>query len=111
MGMWTIPKGPQKVDAFSDQELDEFVNELAAKVVKKGMSVPVVMTLEMIKPLSLVSYSAMLALGPLLDLVVDPTKTDKLACVMGDRDRIEALMTAIESCESSGQKEGESGER
>ncbi|GAB4283525.1 MAG: hypothetical protein Kow0029_29730 [Candidatus Rifleibacteriota bacterium] len=113
MGMWTIPKGPANESRFTDEELDEFSKKVAVAVVKRGMSVPVVMALEMAKPLSFVGYSSLVIFGPILEMVIDPVRMEKLQAIAADRERIEKLMVQIEELEKLGKdsKEGESREQ
>jgi hypothetical protein len=101
MGMWSIPQDPEPVEqAGSEEEISAFIETLAEAVVRRGMSVPVILALEMGKPLSFVGYNAMTALAPLLEIIVAPAKMAKLTAVVGDRRRIERLLVAIEEHES-----------
>ena len=113
MGMWTIPEEAEEHYKFKPEELDEFINSLAALIVDKQMSAPAVMALEMAKPISLVSYSVLVVFGPLLDLLFDPVKMEKFQAVIADRVRIEQLMTTIEDLELKKKetKEGVSSEQ
>ncbi len=109
MGMWTIPKEETEPGKFSEEEINAFIGECARGIVKRHLSVPAIMTLEMAKPVSFLGYSSLVAFGPLLDIIVDPQKVEKLTCVMGDRKKIEALLVAIEEYEKNGLKEGDPG--
>ncbi|MDD3149174.1 MAG: hypothetical protein PHD82_17930 [Candidatus Riflebacteria bacterium] len=112
MGMWTIPKDPEQ-SKFSNEELDDFVRVIAEAVHARRMSVPVIMALEMAKPLSFVSYSSLVIFGPILEMIFDPVKMEKLQAVVSDRNRIEQLITSLENLEKSNKevKEGESREQ
>ncbi|OGK11446.1 MAG: hypothetical protein A2W80_00835 [Candidatus Riflebacteria bacterium GWC2_50_8] len=113
MGMWTIPKEPDEQQKFSAAELDEFSATIAAAVHARRMSVPVIMALEMAKPLSFIGYSSMVLFGPILEMIFDPVKMEKLQAMMADRNRIESLIVSIEDLEKSKKdtKEGESREQ
>lgn len=113
MGMWTIPKGPENDSRFTDEELDEFTAKVADAVYRRRMSVPVIMALEMAKPLSFIGYSSLVIFGPILEMVIDPVKMEKLQMVVADRERIEKLIVSIEDLEKLGKdiKEGESREQ
>lgn len=113
MGMWTIPKGSASESRFSDAELNEFIDKLAEAVHRRGMSVPAVMALEMAKPLSFLGYSSLVVFAPVLEMIIDPVRMEKLQAVSGDRDKIERLIVAIETLEKSEKdtKEGESREQ
>lgn len=100
MGMWTIPEESND-SRFSKEELDDFVKVFAKAVYDKHLSIPVVMTLEMIRPISFISYSALVVLAPVLELIVDPVKMEKFQAVINDRKRIENLIVTIEELEKS----------
>lgn len=112
MGMWTIPKDSEN-SKFSAEELDEFAQKIAEAVFARRMSVPVIMALEMAKPLSFLSYSSLVIFGPVLEMIFDPGKMEKLQAVIADRDRIEKLIVTLETLEQGKKdiKEGESREQ
>lgn len=112
MGMWTIPKEPETSN-FSAEELDVFTQKIAEAVFARRMSVPVIMALEMAKPLSFLSYSSLVIFGPILEMIFDPGKMEKLQALMADRERIEKLIVTLETMEQAKKdiKEGESREQ
>ena len=113
MGMWTIPDEVEQNTKFSNEELDEFVNKFAKVIVDKQMSAPAIMALEMAKPIALIGQSTLMIFGPLLDLLFDSVKMEKFQAVIGDRKRIEQLMTTIEDLELNNKetKEGVTSEQ
>lgn len=112
MGMWTIPKETAE-EKFSAAELDEFSATLARAVYARRLSVPVIMTLEMVKPLSFIGYSSLVVFAPILEMIFDPVKMEKFQALLADRSRIERLIVNIEELEKSNKedKEGESREQ
>jgi hypothetical protein len=112
MGMWTIPKNSND-SRFSDEEIDEFIEKVSLAVHKRRMSVPVIMSLEMAKPLSFLGYASLVIFAPILELIFDAAKMEKLQAIFNDRDRIETLIRAIEDLERNSNeniKEGETSE-
>ena len=101
MGMWTIPKNETNESRFSDEEINEFIKKLADQVVMRGMSVPAIMALEMSKPLSFLGHSSLVIFGPMLELIVDPVKMEKLQAIAADRHKIEKLIITIETIETA----------
>ncbi|NLI74809.1 MAG: hypothetical protein GX442_00040 [Candidatus Riflebacteria bacterium] len=99
--MWDIPKDPANDGRFSDEDLKAFIDAVARAVVRRGLSVPAVMALELSKPVAFLGYSSMVAFSPMLDMVFDPQKVDKMACILADRERIETLLVAIETLEKA----------
>ena len=55
----------------------------------------------------------MVLFGPILEMIFDPVKMEKLQAMMADRNRIESLIVSIEDLEKSKKdtKEGESREQ
>jgi len=107
--MWDIPKDPANDGRFSDEELDAFIETVAGGVVRRRMSVPAVIALELAKPVSFLGYSSMLAFGPILEMMFDPQKIEKPTCILADRERIESLLKAIEKLENDGSGNDEPG--
>lgn len=113
MGMWTIPKNEDN-SKFKKEELDEFIEKISVAVKARQMSVPVIMALEMAKPVSFLGYSTLVVFAPILELVFDPVKVEKLQSIFSDRNLIEKLMTSIEDLENSEKekiKEGKTSEQ
>ena len=110
--MWTIPKDPEQ-SKFSTEELDEVVRAVSEAVTSSGRSDQVITAPEMAKPLAFVGYSSLVIFGPILEMIFDPGKMEKLQAVIADRRRIEQLIANIEDLEKSKKevKEGESREQ
>ena len=84
---------------FSEAEIQEFIQTIAEKIVRRGMSVPAIFSLELMKPVSLISSASLTVCQPLLEVLVSPQQIEKMAFVLGDRDRVESLLVAIETLE------------
>ncbi len=104
MGMWTIPEESNE-SRYSKEELDEFICTFAEAVHKRDLSVPVIMVLELIRPVSFVSYSALVVLAPVLEIIIDPVKMEKFQAIINDRKKIERLINTIEELEKSDKEE------
>ena len=110
MGMWTILKKNIK---FSDAELDDSFLKVSAAV-KARPRRSLIMALEMAKPVSFLGYTSLVVFAPILELIFDPVKMEKLQAIFSDRNRIEMLIKSIENLEISEKektKEGESSEQ
>lgn len=97
MGMWTIPKGRSFEETFSDEQMSAFIETTATALVRRRLTVPAIMALEMAKPLSFLGYSAMAAFAPVLNAVVPPHQIALMTGLCQDRTRIERLIRAIET--------------
>ncbi|MBI3038665.1 hypothetical protein HYY75_06410 [bacterium] len=106
MGMWTIPETPPKDEKFSAEEIDSFIQTFAKEIVRRKMSVPAVIALEMAKPLSFLGHSACVVMGPLIEMVFDPKKIEKMTSILSERCHIERLLETIETMENSVEKAG-----
>ena len=104
MGMWTIPEDSNE-SRFTNDELNEFSDKLANAVYKRHLSVPVVMVLEMTRPLAFISYSSLVVLAPVLELIIDPVKMEKFQAIINSRKRIEKLISSIEDLEKTNKDE------
>ncbi len=96
MGMWTIPKAGD-TGRFTPEQLDAFVQAFARGVVRRRMAVPAVLFLEFCKPLSFVGASLVQFFAPVFDMLVDPDSVEKLHTILADRERVESLLTTIET--------------
>ncbi len=93
----TIGQGLHRT--YSHEELTAFIQSLAREIVSRGMSVPAVFALELMKPLSFIGASSLTFMGPILETLIDPQKIEKMSCVLEDRNRVESLLVAIETLE------------
>jgi len=76
--------------------VDELLSRIAGKVVEKEMTVPAIMLLEMVKPLSFLGSQALVFLNPIVSLVVSSGDYYRFVRLMEDRANIEKLEIAIE---------------
>ena len=92
------PHGPLKAE---DHEL---LARLAEKIVSREMSLPAIMALQSVRPLSCISSQAMIFLRPFLTPLFKQSDYDRAAAILDRRDGITMLIDAIEAAQ--GAREG-----
>ena len=86
----------------SDRQL---ISNLAEKIVKHGMAVPAIFSLEMVKYMSFIGSQLMVFFGPIITVFVQGHQYYKIAELLEDRKNVEFLLTEIERLESPGKNE------
>ena len=76
---------------------DALVERLAGLIGRWRLATPAVLFLEANKPLSFVGSQALLMLQPMADLFLAHELTADLAVLFADRDRLETLITRLET--------------
>jgi hypothetical protein len=76
---------------------DALVERLARLIGRWRLTAPAVLFLEANKPLSFVGSQALLLLQPMMDLFMAHELTADLAALFADRDRLETLITRLET--------------
>ena len=92
-------------DAFSMEQFHEpltdeevaLLDKIAAKVVKRGMSVPAILFLETVHPLNFVGSQAMAFLEPMVKAVFSAEEYVAFRKILERRTGIEALVDRIEA--------------
>ena len=78
------------------EDFSELTARIALKVVERQLTVPSVVFLESVKPLSFLGNQMLIFLDPVLSLVVDSKDYRKFVRMIEDRDNVEKLICAIE---------------
>ncbi len=112
--MWSLqgdnPEPPTADPAGIGASLDEeerrrFLERAAGTIVRRRLTVPAVLTLESLQPLSFIGSQALLVLSPMLGLAFNPRDLQTLYRLLEERTGIERLLNLIEEYErESGQQ-------
>ena len=105
MGMWTLPSDTTTEHQFSEEEMSDFIETLAMKVVLRGMAMPAGFGLEMMKPVSFIGSQAFLVFAPFLEMLVEATHVEKLHCLFGRIKHVEHLKQRIEALANPGNQD------
>jgi len=87
--------------AQSDKNL---ISDLAEKVVSRGMAVPAIFFLDMMKYLSFFGGQLMVFFGPIITAFISSQSYYKFAELLEDRNNVEFLLAEIERIESDNKK-------
>ena len=80
-----------------DTSRDPLVERTAQLIIRWGLATPAITFLEANKPLSFVGSQALLMLQPITDLFVARELSTDLVTLLADRDRLEMLLTSLET--------------
>lgn len=81
-------------------EDEELLDRIAAVVVRWGMTVPAIFTLESSKPLSFVGGQFLHFLSPIVNAVASTQDLDRLAVLLERRETVEELILRIERADA-----------
>ena len=77
----------------------ELLNEVAREIVRRNLTVPAILFLESMKPLSFLGGQLMAFFSPFVHMVVDSRSYDAFAAAIEDRENVEHLIKRIEALE------------
>lgn len=78
----------------------ELIARFAEGVVRRGLTTPAILFLEMHRPLSFVTAQAMTIFGPMATLVLNPKDYEVFGRLIERREAIEEIIRAIEAREA-----------
>lgn len=87
---------PEDYKTDTPEAAAELFEKIARKIVEREMTVPAIMLLEMVKPLSFLGSQALVFLNPIVSLVVSSGDYYRFVRLMEERENIEKLAVAIE---------------
>jgi len=91
---------PPEEEALSREE-QEVLFKLADFIVKKGMTIPAILTLETVKPLNYIGSQAMVFLEPFVQAVFkDISKYNTFRRMMERRENVERLLQKVEELDA-----------
>lgn len=81
----------------------ELLAKIANQIVKRKMTVPAIMFIESVKPLSFVGSQVLIFMQPMVQAFLNRKEYDEFAVLMEDRDNVELLLQEIERQEAEWQ--------
>ena len=84
--------------AISEVDL-ELITEMAQVVVKRGLATPAIFFLESVKPLSFLSSQLMAFFGPLVTMLFNKEKYDRLQMIFENRESANVLIDKIQEAD------------
>jgi hypothetical protein len=102
MGFWShafhVERAADFVATPSEQAL---LDGAAGQICRRGLAVPAILFLEMLRPLNFVGSQAMAFFAPVVRAVFDWRRYDEFQRLLARRGSVEALLTAIENAEAA----------
>ncbi len=92
-------------DELTDEQRDAILERIAQGVVRRGMSAPAVLFLELNKPLAFVASQSLLVLTPFLAPFVGIENVHRVSRLLEKRENVERLVERIEQLEHERQQE------
>ena len=92
---------PIVAEDIPPDEVAELIESVADGLVRRRLTTPALLALEMCKPLNFLGSQALVALQPFVAAFVDPTGYRKLALVLERDSNVELLMRRIEALEAT----------
>ncbi|NUL82715.1 MAG: hypothetical protein HUU60_08355 [Armatimonadetes bacterium] len=86
-------------DPLTDEQTEEMVEGIAQNVVKRGLSAPAIMFLEMNKPVAPLASHAAIAFSPFVVPFLGFDRVDRYSQFFNSRGNVERLLQRIEELE------------
>ena len=87
----------------SPERAKELLAMIANQVVKRKLTVPAIMFLESVKPLTFIGSQALIFFQPIVQAFLNRKEYDEFAVLMEDRENVELLLQEIERQEAEWQ--------
>ncbi len=88
----------------SPERQAELLAKISDQIVKRKLTVPAIMFLESVKPLSFIGSQALVFLQPIVQAVLNRKEYDELTLMMENRENVEKLLCEIEKQEADWQE-------
>jgi hypothetical protein len=87
---------PEDYEKDTPEDYDRLCRKIARKIVERDLTVPAVMFLESIKPVSFLGSQMLVFANPVISLIVQTGEYYRFVRMIEDRENIEKLTVAIE---------------
>ena len=92
-----IPTTDETEGELSSEERDRLIDELARKIVSRGLETPAILFLEMHKPVSFLASQSLLVASPFLAPIFGIEGVEKYSRLFGSQENVELLIRRIEN--------------
>lgn len=90
------PNSDRLIDYDGDEDFTDFMNGIAREIVQRQLTVPAIIFLETIKPLSFLGNQLLIFANPVVSLIVRTENYYKFVRMIENRENVEKLTIAIE---------------
>ena len=87
---------PEDYKSDTPEEIDDLVKRIAGKIVERELTVPAIIFLESIKPVSFLGSQMLVFANPVVSLLVQSGDYYRFVRMIEDRENVEKLTVAIE---------------
>lgn len=91
-----MPGSHDLIDINGDEDYSEFMQKIAREIVQRQLTVPAIIFLETIKPLSFLGNQLLIFANPIVSLIVRTGNYYKFVRMIENRENVEKLTVAIE---------------
>ncbi len=106
--LFADPVGPVKeiytVDDIPEERQKELIDKIAKGIVERQMTVPAIVTLQSIKPISFLGSQFMIFAKPIVEMILPIASYQEVAIMFEDPDNVELLLRRIEELEDERKK-------
>lgn len=87
---------PEDYNSDTPEEIEDLARRIARKIVERDLTVPAIMFLESIKPVSFLGSQMLVFANPVVSLLVQSGDYYRFVRMIEDRENVEKLTVAIE---------------
>ena len=93
-------------DEIDEEERDRIIEKAAQEIVKRGLTAPALLFIEMAKPINFLGSQLLVAVDPFISSILSSGDYRKFSILMEDDENMERLLQAIERLSGRGNKDG-----
>ncbi|MCD6505474.1 hypothetical protein J7M22_02500 [Candidatus Poribacteria bacterium] len=93
-------------DEIDEEERDRIIEKAAQEIVKRGLTAPALLFIEMAKPINFLGSQLLVAVDPFVSSILSSGDYRKFSILMEDDENVERLLQAIERLSGRGNKDG-----
>ena len=93
-------------DEIDEEERDRIIEKAAQEIVKRGLTAPALLFIEMAKPINFLGSQLLVAVDPFVSSILSSGDYRKFSILMEDDENMERLLQAIERLSGRGNKDG-----
>lgn len=93
-------------EEISEEERDRIIEKAAREIVKRGLTAPALLFIEMAKPINFLGSQLLVAVDPFISSILSSGDYRKFSILMEDDENVERLLQAIERLSGRGDESG-----
>jgi len=97
-------------EPLSEEEAEKVIKEIASAVVKRGLTTPAIIFLEMNKPITYIAGQGLIVAMPFLAPIFGPERMGRYSRFLQTRENVDRLIRRIEELSEESEKKSEEGE-